>query len=189
LEQGETVKHAAILVILSIALVACDGEQRRLQEKRDLLEQERDSLTQRVEERQTVVRETSDKVDSLNHDLATYNANMQSFITGHRVAASCIRTSRSTWGENNAFSHDVAMTTRLGAALCSVALLNKQFADEVTHVADQLGEADAHLRTLKEQIAVAQKELATNRAELEKSEAAVRELGAEIADVRQQMGQ
>ena len=178
---------AVVLAILSIALFACNGQQRRLQGKADLLEQERASLTQRVDERQTAVRDTSDKLDTLNRELATYGTNVQSFITAHRIAASCIRAARSTWGENNAFSHDVATTTRVGAALCSVALLNKQFAEEVGHVADQLGEADAHVRTLKGQIAAAERELAAHRSELEKSEAAVRQLGAEIADVRQQM--
>ena len=174
-------------VLLSIALFACNGEQRRLQKKADLLEEERMSLTQRVDERQNAVRQASDKIDALKRELATYTANVQSFITAHRIAASCIRASRSTWGETNAFSHDVAMTTRMGAALCSVGLLNRQFADEVAHVADQLGEADAHVRTLKEQLTAAEQELAADRTELEKSEAAVRELGAEISDVRQQM--
>src|SRR5947207_7478291 len=114
--------------------------------------------------------ETTPQLSPLNHALNANDTNIHSYITAHRIAAACIHASRSTWGENNAFSHDVSTATRLGTALCSVALLNAQFAAEVTRVADQLNEADSHVRNSKEQIAATERELASDRAELERSE-------------------
>src|SRR5689334_20676666 len=187
-EEGCPMRRiGALCVLWVIALVACNGEQRRLQQKSELLEQERMSLSQRIDKRQAAVRETSDKLDALNRELTMSTSNAQSLIAAHRIAVSCIRAARSTWGENNTFSRDVPTTARFGTALCSVGLLNAQFAAEVGRVADQLNEADAHVRTLKEQIAAAERQLTADRSELEKSEAAVREIGAEIAEVRQQM--
>ena len=179
--------HLRPLVVLSMALLACNGEQRRLQAKASLLEREQASITGRVDEQRNTVRETNERLDAANRELTTYNTNVQSFIAAHHLAASCIRTGRSTWGENNAFAHDVSAATRLGAALCSVALLNAQFAAEVARVADQLSEADVRVRKLKEQIAATERELASDRSELEKRQASAREIGEEIADVRQQM--
>jgi predicted nucleic acid-binding Zn-ribbon protein len=66
-------------------------------------------------------------------------------------------------------------------------VLNAQFAQEVTRVADKLGEADAHVRQLKEQIAAAERELTAERAEVAKSESAVGDIAVEIADVQRQM--
>jgi len=174
-------------VILSIGLLACNREEQRLQKKLMVLEGERASLSQRADERRNTLRDTTQHLEALNNELTTYDTNVHSYITAHRIAAACIHASRSTWGENNAFSHDVSTATRLGAALCSVALLNAQFAAEVTRVADQLNEADAHVRNSKEQIAATERQLASDRAELERSEASVREIGAEIANVQQQL--
>jgi predicted nucleic acid-binding Zn-ribbon protein len=178
--------HARFLALCAV-LLACSGEKRRLQEQLNVLEQERASLSQRLDQRKNMMRDTTQRLEALNAELTAYNTDVHSFIAAHRIAAECIRASRSTWGENNAFSHDVSATTRFGTALCSVALLNAQFAHEVEGVANRLGEADAHVRNLKEQAAAAERELAADRTEVEKSEAAVREIAAEIADVQRQM--
>lgn len=175
------------MVVLSLALLACNGERRRLQTQLTALEEKRASLVQVADERRNTLRDATQDLDRRNGELSRYNDNVRSFIAAHRIAAACIHASRSTWGENNAFSHDVSTATRFGTALCSVGLLNAQFAQEVTRVADQLSEADAHVRQLKEQIAAAEKEIASGRVELERSEASLREIGAEIVDVQQQV--
>lgn len=175
------------LVVLSLALLACACGRRRLQDQLTALDGKRASLVQVADERRNALRDATQNLDTRNSELSRYNDNVRSFILAHRIAAACIHASRSTWGENNAFSHDVSTATRFGTALCSVALLNAQFAQEVTRVADQLSEADAHVRQLKEQIAAAENEVASGRDQLERSEASLREIGAEIADVQQQM--
>jgi len=180
-------RSRAGVIALFLSLLVCNCQKKRLQAQLTVLEQERASLSQRVEERRNRVRDTAQHLESLNSELATYNTNVHAFIVAHRVTAGCIQASRSTWGENNSFSRDVSMSTRLGAALCSVALLNAQFAAEVARVAEQLSEADAHVRQLKEQIAATERELASDRTELDRNEASAREIGAEIADVQQQM--
>lgn len=176
-----------VLAVFSILLLACHSEQRRLQERMELLEGEQASRSRRVEETQSATRETGDRLDALKRELATYNTNIESFINAHHIAASCIRTARSTWGDNNSFSHVPSATTRFGTVLCGVALLNGQFAAEVAGVADQLTQADTHVRKLKEQIAATEQDLAADRSALDKSEAALRQIEGEIADVRQQM--
>jgi len=173
--------------VLCVVLLAGSCKSRKLQEQLTVLEQERASLTQRLDQHKNGLREATLRVDTLNSELTTYNTDIHSFVAAHRIAAECIRASRSTWGDNSTFSHDASATTRLGSALCSVALLNAQFAQEVTRVADKLGEADAHVRQLKDQIAAAERELAAERAEVAKSEAAVGDIAVEIADVQRQM--
>jgi predicted nucleic acid-binding Zn-ribbon protein len=174
-------------VALCVILLAFGCERRKLQERLTVLEQERASLTQRLDQHKNSLRDATLRVDTLNSELTTYNTDIHSFVAAHRIAAECIRASRSTWGDNSTFSHDVSATTRLGSALCSVGLLNAQFAQEVTRVAEKLGEADAHVRQLKEQIAAGERELAAERAEVAKSEAVVGDIAAEIVDVQRQL--
>lgn len=173
---------------LAVLVAACaGGERRRMQEKLDVLEQERTSLAQRLEQRRNSLHDSTERLAALNSELAAYNTDVSSYITAHRVAAECIRASRSTWGDNNSFSHEVTATTRFGSVVCNVLLLNAQFAQNVARVVDKLGEADAHVRTLKDQITAAERAVVADRADLEKSETAVRDLAAEIADVQQQL--
>lgn len=173
--------------VLCILLLACSCKSKRLQEQLTVLEQERASLTQRLEQHRNTLRDAGQRLDTLNSELTTYNTDIRSYVTAHRIAAECIRATRSTWGDNSTFSHEVSAMTRLGSALCSVGLLNAQFAQEVTRVADKLGEADAHVRQLKEQIATGERELAAERAEVAKSESAVGDIAVEISDVQRQM--
>ena len=177
----------ARLVALCVVLLSCNGEKHKLQEQLTVLEQERTSLSQRLDQRKSTMHDTTHRLEGLNSELTTYNTEVLSFIAAHRIAAECIRASRSTWDRNNAFSHDVSTATRFGTVLCSVALLNAQFSQEVGRVADKLGEADEHVRTLKEQIAEAERALVADRAEVEKSQEAVGEVAAEIVDVQRQL--
>jgi len=175
------------LVALCLLLVACNGEKRRLQQRLAELEQQHATLSQRLKVRRNTIRDSAQRIDTLNAELTAYNTSVHTFIDGHRVAAECIRASRSTWGDNNAFSHDVSTATRFGTALCAVALLNREFAQEVAHVADKLGEADAHVHDLQAQIATAERAIDTDRADVERGEAEVDRVAADIAAVQQQL--
>jgi len=179
--------HMRCIAAAVFLLVCASCERPRLQQQLDLLEQERTSLAQRVEQRRNSLRDSTERLAALNSELTAYNTDIYSYISAHRIAAECIRASRSTWGENNTFSHEVSATTRFGTVLCSVALLNAKFSQEVARVADKLGEADAHARMLKDQIATAERAVAADRGEMEKSETAVGEIAAEIADVQRQL--
>jgi septal ring factor EnvC (AmiA/AmiB activator) len=174
-------------VALCVVLLACNGEKRRLQEKLTVLEQKRASLAQALDQRKNTVRDTTHRLEALSSELTTYNTEILSFVAAHRIAAECIRASRSTWDRNNSFSHDVSTATRFGTVLCNVALLNAQFSQEVGRVADKLGEADEHVRSLKAQIAEAEGALTVDRAAVEKSQAAVDDAAAEIVDVQRQL--
>src|ERR1700756_3214301 len=128
-------------IALCVILLACGREQHRLEEQREVLEQKRVSLSQRLEQHRKSLCDATQRIESLNASLTAYNTHVRSFIEAHRIAAECIRASRSTWGESNAFSHDVSPTARFGTALCSVGLLSTQFAQQVAHVAEKLAEA------------------------------------------------
>jgi len=175
------------LIALCFLLLGCNGEKRRLQQRLAALEQQHTTLSQRLEARRNTIRDSTQRIDTLNAELTAYNTSIHTFIGGHRVAAECIRASRSTWGDNNSFSHDISTATRFGTALCSVALLNREFAQEVARVADKLGEADAHVRDLQAQIVAAQRAIDTDRAEVERGEAEVDRVAADIAGVQQQL--
>lgn len=175
--------RARFLIFFVMAL-ACNGEKRRLQEQLAVLQQRQTTLSQRLTNRKTTMREAQHQFDTLNADLTAYDTDVHKFISNHRIAAECIRASRSTWGENNAFSNEVSTLTTVGAALCGVALLDHGFAQEVAHVTDKLGDADTRVKALKEQIAAAQRTVDADRSEVQKNEAAIDRIAAEIADVQ-----
>lgn len=172
---------------LCFLVLACNGEKQRLQQRLTTLEEQKAMLSQRVEVRRATIRDAMQRMDMLNAELTAYTTSMHAFLDGHRIAAECIRASRSTWGDNNAFSHEVSSTTRIGTALCAVALLNRDFAHDVAQVADKLGEADAHVRDLQAQIAAAQRAIDTDRAEVERGQAEVDRVAADIIGVQQQL--
>lgn len=177
-----------LIVAAALAILSCSREKERLQGQLGVLEQERAALIQRIDQRKSAVQESSRRIEALKSELTAYADGLESFMAGHRIAIECIRASRSTWGDSNpAFSHAVAPTTRMGAALCSVALLNQRFAAEVAEVTDRIAEGEKRKRELKEQIAAAERALDADRAEVQKSENAVDAIALEIADVQQQM--
>jgi flagellar biosynthesis chaperone FliJ len=175
----------ACLLALILLLSACNGEKRRLQERLTSLGNEQAELSRRLETRRSAVRDTSQQIQTLNSAIAAGNSEMDSFMAAHRIAAGCIRASRSTWDEGNA--HDVPTAATVGAALCSVALFNRTFAAEITAVTRRLDDAAAHTRNLKEQIATLETTLETERSELKKCEAAAEQNAAEIADAQLQL--
>jgi septal ring factor EnvC (AmiA/AmiB activator) len=169
------------------ALVACNAEKRRLTERLAALEQQHAIVSQRLAQRRGAIDETERRISTLNADLTAHNTEVHAFIGNHKLAAACIKASRTSWGSENAFGDEVSATSRISAALCGVALLNGEFAREVAYVADKLRAADARVKELKEQMAAAQRTIDTERAELRGDQDAADVLAAEMAGIRGQI--
>lgn len=175
------------LAALFLLALACNSEKRRLAEHLTQLEERRNTVLQRLTAKRNAMRDSQQRLDTLNADLTAHNTGVHTFLSNHRVAAECIRASRSTWGESNAFSNDVSRLTKFGAALCTVALLDNTFSREVTHVADKLAEADARVKELQQQVADAQRAVEADRHEVQREEMTLDEIAASMADVQRKL--
>lgn len=175
-------------VVCCLLALACNTEERRLTERLRVLEQRHATLTQRLQSRRDELQDAESRSDALNRDRTAYNTEVHAFIDAHKIAAACIRASRTSWGDNNSFANEVSAAQRFGAALCGIALLDGDFAREVGHVADKLGEADARVKELDEQIAALRRRIEAGQKKVDADQAAVEQLEAEIADVKYSLG-
>jgi septal ring factor EnvC (AmiA/AmiB activator) len=188
MEAGSlTMRTASLIAACLLALAACNQEKERLTVHLASLEERRAAVARRVTERANAIAETERNLATLTAELTAHNTGVHAFLASHQGAATCIRTSRSTWGGDSPYVNEVSALSRFGTALCSVLLLDGDFAREVEHVTSTLREADARAKALKEQIAAAQRKLETDRAELRRDQDAVEGIAAELADVRWQL--
>jgi predicted nucleic acid-binding Zn-ribbon protein len=174
-------------VALCIVLLACNRERRQIEERVAILDEQRVMLERTVSDRRNRVAEATRRADALKADLAAYNTELHDFLANHRVAAECIRTSRSAWGEGHSFSGDGSRLTKVGAALCSVALISNEFAAEVARVTEKVDEAGAHVKDLEAQINAAERTLETERAAVREKESELDAITAEITVLRRRL--
>jgi hypothetical protein len=151
------------------------------------LEQQHVIASERLPARSNVIADAQRRLDTLNTDLTTHNTEVHAFIEHHKVAAACIRASRASWSNENAFSTEVSLPSRVGAALCGVALLNGDFAGEVRFVTEKLSEADARVKDLKAQMDAARRTIDNEGVELQRDQNTADGIAAEIAGIRQQL--
>ena len=177
----------AAFIACCVLFLVCNCEKRRRQERLTFLQQQHGTIAQRINERRERMRDAEHRLDTLNADLAAYNTDVHNYLFSHRVTAECIRASRSTWADNNVFSRDVSQLTKFGAAICTVALLNAEFAQEVTQVTGKLAEADAHVKSLQREIAAARRAVDAERSEVERNEAELDPIAAEISDLQRKL--
>jgi predicted nucleic acid-binding Zn-ribbon protein len=174
--------------VCCLLVLACNAEERRLTERLRVVELQHATLSQRLQSRRNALDDAESRLDALNRDLTGHNTEVHAFIDAHKVAAACIRASRTSWGDDNSFASEVSAAQRFGAALCGIALLDADFAREVAHVADKLGEADRRVKELNEQIAALRRTIEADRRKVDEDHAAVEQLEAEAADVKYRLG-
>lgn len=178
---------ACLVAVCAFMAAACNTQERRLTEQLASLEQRHADASRRVADRTNAIAESERKLERLNGDLTAQNTEVHAFLAGHKIAAACIQASRATWGSDDAIANELTAMSRVGSALCSVALLNAEFAREVEYVTGRLREADVRVKHLKEQIAAAKEMLDNERAELRRDQDAADGIAAEMADVKWQL--
>jgi DNA repair exonuclease SbcCD ATPase subunit len=179
--------RACLLTLLVLILPACNTERRRLTERLPHLEQEYKDASRRLTARRAALAASEDRIRSLRVDLALQNTETQNYLQQHQIAAACIKADRMNWGGEGQRSGDAARGAKLGGALCSVALLNNFFAQEVAGVTQHLGESEGHARELKERIAGEERALESQRGEIRADEDSVDRASADLAAVQQQL--
>lgn len=176
-----------LLVACCLLALACNREKRRLTEHLATLEQQHAAAAQRVDSRREALRDSESRLDALTRELTALNTEVQTFLGNHKIAAACIRTSRSSWGESSAFANELSTESRFGTALCGVALLNGEFAREVAYVTEKLREADKRIKELNEQLAAMRRTVEGDRANLQQEQSAADQLEVEMSDVRHRL--
>jgi chromosome segregation ATPase len=175
------------MALCVVALSACNAEKRRLTEHLSALEQQHAAASRRLLRQKHALTEAEDRLRAVKVELAVHNTEAQTYIQQHKIAAGCIHAARIQFGDNNAFSGEVTRCTRIGAVLCSLALLNKIFSRQVQQVAEKIGQADARAKQLRQQLVVLETATAAQRAELDAEREAAEDLAAQMNDVRNQL--
>jgi len=178
----------ARLLAFCMVVAACNGEKHRLEEQLAVLQRRHTAATQKITEHTNAMRQSEHQLDALNAELTAYNTDLHNVLANHRIAAECIRASRSTWSENNTLSNDASTLTKVGTALCGVGLLSSEFSREVAFVTNKLNEAETHAKSLKEQIIAAQRAVESERSEVQRNETELDQVAAEIAEVQRRLG-
>ncbi len=170
------------LAVWCLAALACNDEQRQLSARLYQLETRRTTLTQRLETRRRAANDAESRLDTLTHELTAHNTDMHAFLADHRVAAACIRTARTSWGEG-----DPSGGQRVGTVLCSLALLRRDFAREVDLVTATVAKGDARSKELNERIASIRQTVGSYRKQIGLDQGVLEGLESEMADVRSRL--
>jgi chromosome segregation ATPase len=180
-------RRAWIAAFCVVAFSSCNAEKRRLTEHLGALEEQHAAVSRRLLRKKQAMTEAEDRLRAVKVDLAVHNTEAQTYIQQHQIAAGCIRAARIQFDEDNAFSGEVTRCTRIGAALCSLALLNKTFSREVQQVAKRVGQADERAKQLQQQLVMLEAATAAQRAELDAERDAADDLAAQMNEVRNQL--
>lgn len=175
------------IVTLCVLLFACNGEKKRLAARIAALDAQHSALVQRQDDRRNALRDSEQRLASLESEVTGQNTEVQAFMAGHKIAAACIQASRRSWSSDNAYSNDVSAYSRLGNALCGVALLNSEFAREVDSVVDRLREADGRVKDLQRQMAALRSTIDAQRSQLQSDENEIDRVASAIVELRQQL--
>lgn len=180
--------RARWLIVVAIALAACNSERRRLTTRLNALEMQRAGVTRRIDERRTSVADAEDRLAAIQAELTAHNTEVHTFLDNHKVASACIRAARTQWtNDRNSPAHAASAASRIGAALCGVALLTAEFAQEVDLVSTKLAEADTHVNELNERIAGIRKTVKFERARIDRDREELDQLAVEMANIRAQL--
>ncbi|HYC60680.1 MAG TPA: hypothetical protein VEK79_14035 [Thermoanaerobaculia bacterium] len=177
----------AQLVAFCLIAAACNGERRRLEEQLTVLQQRHALASRNITEHTKAMRRSEHQLDTLNAELTAYNTDVHHLLANHRAAAECIRTGRGAWGASNTFSNDASALTKVGIALCGVALLSREFAQEVAFVTKKLDEAETRVQSLKQQITAEQRAVESERSEVMRNETELDQVAMEIADIQRRL--
>lgn len=182
-----TVRRVLCIAALVIAATGCNAERQRLIERQAELDRQRAVIERRIGLHREALRETRQRLDELRARLAEHDGNAQAYIVQHQTAAACIRAAAITLGDDNQYRAQVGAMARIGTVLCTVALLNQQFASEVAQVASSITQADKVARELKADIASMETTLAANQSRIHEEEQQRDRIDTDLDDVRQRI--
>jgi peptidoglycan hydrolase CwlO-like protein len=184
-----TLRGTLILPLIAAAmlLTACNAEEKRIQGEIKQLQRQSAILGRRIDYRKGAVRTSENRLGTMNTELTALNSDVHALIFQHRMAVTCLRAASITFGDDNQYSQQIAGAAGWGTILCTIALLDPKFAQEVTTVANRLTAADLRAKDLKQQIAEVRKDLDAETARVRDDEAARDQLTSEIADLQYQL--
>jgi septal ring factor EnvC (AmiA/AmiB activator) len=183
---------AGTIGLACLNLTACD----RHAEERQILTsqlQESDSnrtmLTQTIAGRRSTVAYLEQQLSRQRSDLAQFEGQVKAFVMDHKMAVAAIAAGVGGAGvamdSSNRFTpgeQEAAGWVAAGAAL--YALANSE---EVTHVLDQLVQAESHAKTLEGHIASTNEQLRNELYQLQEEEQRLAALNRQAADLRAQL--
>lgn len=179
-------RSVLVATFVVITLAACNTEKRHLLARIAELERQQTAQNQRTERRRNTVLDLERRLDTINGELTQYNSDVHAYVFRHRTAAACIRATNITLGGDDD-SGPIAGAAGWGTLLCTVALLDRRFAQEVTETATRLEEAGRRRRELKDKITGVQRTIDIEQSRLRDDESELDRVASEIAEVRYQL--
>ncbi|MBV9494659.1 MAG: hypothetical protein JOZ54_10470 [Acidobacteria bacterium] len=177
----------AVAALLAASLLACgEGEEkRRQQEQLSLLEAQSATVARRLATQTRALSDARDRLLGLRSELALHNTETLQYIQAHQVSVSCLRNVDAAFGRRNVYAAQASEWSKSFAVVCSVGLLNRTFADQVSASAQYLQQADRRANSLKDQIATLEKSVENLRQDVRRSQDAVDRITTQLVRLHQ----
>lgn len=118
-------------------------------------------LSQNVLARQQKIAFLSQKLTEQRTELAEYESRVKAYLLNHKMAVAALALGLGgtavAYDPNNEFSDDAQQIAGIGAILAGLYAINNF--SEVAEVADQIAQADSHVKSLTSQIAASEKQI------------------------------
>lgn len=183
---------AALLVTPSILLTAgCDHRRDDIQAAMSTLNGQKEIVRQTLSNQQSSLEAMNQRLLVEQAQLREYNAGVQGYILDHKMAVAAI--AAGIGGTGTAISHDSTYSEEVkevGAAAALIAIvwaLNNM--DEVSDVVKTLNQADAHVKTLKADIAQTSSAIEQQRQAIQGSQASLGVMGQKVSALQAQLDQ
>ena len=182
----------ALLVTSSMLLTAgCDHRRDDLQAEIATVNGQREIARQTLSNQQSELEAMNQRLLVQEAQLREYNASVQGYMLDHKMAIAAIAAGIGGAGaalrSDNAYSEDVKEVAG-GLALLALAwALNNM--DELSDVVKTLNQADAHVRTLKADIAQTSSAIEQQQQAIRASQAGLGVLGQRVSALEAQLNQ
>jgi hypothetical protein len=141
----------------------------RLAEELASLKKRREWLVYLLDQQKNVLARSEGKLRGRKADLARQKAQTDDYIDRHQVQVACAYASEVANRQDGEYSAQTRRCARVASIYCAVALINGSFRREVRAARQYIEEAEVRTKSVKAEIVNLEKEIETQRAEVQAS--------------------
>jgi hypothetical protein len=162
--------------------------QRALRSQMDELELDRGQLVARISGRQQKIFSLEARLGAQQEAIRGFQTRVEAYMMNHKMAIACVALGLGgtavAMDSRNEFSDEAKMASTGVAVLAALWALGNL--EEIVAVADQLVQADAHMKRLKADASILERTLHADRAELNSEAAQLETLSSRLQNLRAQ---
>jgi septal ring factor EnvC (AmiA/AmiB activator) len=181
-----------LVISASLCVIAgCDSEKAKIDSELKNLATENDQYSSKLSDQESLLEATKQRLNVQNSQLEEYNASVLRYMGQHEMAVVVVGLGLAGAGtaldRHNEYSQQTEQfggIVAAGAALWAAAHM-----DEVSDVFTTLNQADAHVKTMKADIAQTSSAIEQERMAVQQTQQAIRELAEKSASLQQRRDQ